>query len=172
MATAYEVFGPCVPQTGTGTNNAMETLGVCRDGGQIRIQYVKDEIKSDAAGGARGAPAELQALGKTARVTMQLPSKDVAVVAKCRFRSEGGATDGLAPAPGLLLGTSGSAFGLYLPSSLGTPWFFPFCVLEDPGLNQGTRFAEDELTFFAWRFVAGSAATVAGVKLYQRSAPP
>lgn len=172
MATAYETFGPCVPQTGTGTNNAMETLGVCRDGGQIRIQYIRDEIKSDAAGGARGAAAEIQAIGSEAKITMQLPSKDTAVVAKCRFRSEGGTVDGTAPAPGLLLGTGGFYFGLYLPSSLGTPWFFPFCVLEDPGLNQGTRFAEDELTFRAWRFVAGSAATVAAVKLYQRSAPP
>lgn len=169
MATQYETFGPCCPQVGTGTNNAMELLGVCENGGTIRIEYMEREIKSDAGG---DAPTEIQAMGSVAEIEMDLPVKDLSVLAKCRFRSEGGTVDGTAPAPGLLLGTGGFTFGLYLPSAIGTPWYFLYCRLAQPSVKVGTEYAKDRLRFKAFRYLAGTGASVANVKLYQRSAPP
>ena len=173
MPTQFETFGPCVPQVGTGTSDAMEVLGVCEDGGNIQITYLEQVVKSDAAG---DAPADIQQMGSIATIEFTLSIKDTAVLAKVRRRSEAqGVTEGLGGVPGALLGTGAYLFALYLPSALTAPWTFPFCKLESYGGNYGTRYTGDKIRFKAIRFLPGTGAGTPGLstngrELYRRSA--
>lgn len=168
MATAYETFGPCVPQVGTGVANALQTLGEATDGGNIAINWLRNPIKSDAGG---DAAVDYQGMGVEATIDFDLTSFDDAVMDALLLRAEGGSTLGQGGPPGMLLGTNAKHCALYLPSALARPWYFPFCLIDNYNGKFGTRFGPKKVRFLAWRFVAGSATTSAAVPLYTRAAP-
>lgn len=170
MATSYHAFGAGVIQLNTGANSAMETLGLTEEGAQIEVTHEVHEIKSDA-GGDR-VPVEFQAMGSRARITAPVIAWDDAVLAKAVYKSEGGSAEGTAVAAGALLGTGGFLFQLYMASSTDNPWLFYYVRLANSGHDPGTKSKPRRLVFDAIRFVAGTATSVSGVKLYQRAAPP
>ncbi len=170
MATAYHVFGPCIPQVNTGTNGAYEVLGVSEDGGTVEIEHKTRPIHSDLSGPEE--PAEKQAMGQSAVIRMKIVAPDEAVMTKLRNYSSGagsGGTEGTPGTPGTLLGTTNSVFKLYLPSSAQSPWRFTSCHLEKDSIKEGTEADSYDLTIRAWRFIAGSVNTVANTTLYARS---
>lgn len=169
MATSYHVFGPCVPQVGTGTLNAMEVLGVTLDGGNVQLDHKEIPVHSDAGGPQ--AEVEIQQVGSIALIDFDLTSWDEAILTKLLLATEAASTLGQAGAPGALLGTGGFLKGLYLPSSVDSPWYFPFAKLMPNSGKFGTEHTRRRLRFKAIRFVPGSVATVAAVPLYTRAAP-
>lgn len=169
MATAYKVHGPLYIQTGTGTNTALETLGLSLDGADITITRHKREIKSDASG---NAPADLQHFNATGRIDIALATWDSAVLTKVLQQAEASTTEGQSGAMGALIGTGSFAHSLYLPSSTDDPWYFPTVTLMEPDrVKSGSEQSIKRLSFFAWRFIPGTALAVGSIKLYQRSAP-
>ena len=173
MATKYHNFGACVPQVGTGASGALEVLGATLNGGTIREEFKFRRLHSDLSGPE--TPAELQGMGVEATINFRLATVDEAVLTKVKLLSSGSTTagtEGTPGTPGVLMGTSGSAFKLYLPSANENPWLFTTCVLlPDMRIKEGTESDPYELTFFAWRFIAGSAVAISGTTLYTRVPP-
>lgn len=170
MAFGYKVFGPCVPQVGTGVANAMEGLGVTTNGGHISLEVADAQIMSDAAGPK--VPVEVQQMGALAYIDFDLTSWDEAILTKLLNAAEATATLGQAGVPGTLLGTGGFLKGLYLPSGLDAPWYFPTCKLMPNSGKYGTEATMRKLRFMALRWLAGTATTAAAQPLYTRAAPP
>jgi hypothetical protein len=171
MASSYHVFQACTPFLTTGTAGALEALGISAEPGSIEIIFHEEDRKSDGAG---RAPADIQAMGQEAVIDLVLGSRDDAVMAKAMQRSQGAAgntTEGLGAAPGVLLGSAGLTFGLYLPSSTDLPWYFPTCKISAPRWQPGTKSDDLRVRFRAWRFVSGIMTSSSAVELYRRSAP-
>lgn len=171
MATAYRVFGACLPQVGTGPADAYEVLGVCQKGGRVDFENHFHAIHSDLSGPM--APAEFQQMGATARITFELASVDEAVLAKVMKRAlaNGGGTEGTPGTPGALMGTGSHAHKLYLPSSAINPWVFDTVRLLRPETIEGTVAEPVKLVFEAWRYIPGTASSASSYKLYSRTAP-
>lgn len=177
MARTYHVHGPCYVQTNTGTNAAYETLGMTVEGARITITPIKQEVRSDAAA---GAPADLQFMGDTAQIDVELADWDDDVLDKVIYKSMASATDGASGKPGALMSAGNFAHSLYLPSTANTatpsqsedPWVFGCVTLRNPHeVNVGTRVGVKRLSFFAWRPVGPTATTVNNTALYTRVAP-
>lgn len=169
-ATAYHVFGPCIPQVNTGVNAAYEVLGVTEEGGTIEEEFKTRPIHSDISGPEEAA--EYQQMGVAATIRMKLVAPDEAIITKIKNLSSGagsGGTEGTPGTPGALLGTSNCVFKLYLPSSTVSPWRFTSCKIDKNGIKEGTEAGSYDLTIRAWRFIAGTANSVANTTLYTRS---
>lgn len=162
MATAFHVFGPCVPQTDTGSANAFEALGVCENGGTVDEEDLVQPIHSDLGGPM--SPVEFQQMGIRYTIRMQIIAPDEAVVTKIKILSQGGSADGTPATPGLLLGTNSKKFKLYLPSANVAPWVFQHSRIVRNGIKEGTVAGSYDLTIDAWRFLAGSASSMSGAQ--------
>lgn len=169
MATAYHYFGPCIPQTDTGSSNAFEALGVSEDGGRIEEEPLVKPVKSDLGGSE--APVEFQQMGLKVTCRVKLVAIDEAVLIKMKKLSIGNTTEGVPATPGLLMGTNSKRFSLYLPSSTQAPWVLTNCRLISLSIKEGTEYGVYELVIEAWRYVAGTASTNAGA-VYTRTTPP
>lgn len=164
MASAYHVNGPAIFKVGTGVNAALEVLGVCEEGIDINITPIYAEVKSDAAG--EGGVAEMQKMNDVAEIRGRLIAYDESVFQKIKSH---GLTDGLALPPGTLMGTGGYAFKLVIPSD-DLPWRFPKCLLRgNQAIRLGTKYTVPQITFFAWRYLPGTATTVNNVALYDHT---
>lgn len=172
MATAYRVFGACLPQVGTGSADAYEVLGVCQKGGRVNFDVQLHAVHSDLSGPM--VPAEYQHMGAECRVTFELATVDEAVLAKVMKRAlaASGGTEGTPGTPGTLMGTASQAHKLYLPSSAISPWVFDTAILLNPETIEGTVAEPVKLVFRAWRYIPGSASSASSYKLYSRTAPP
>lgn len=172
MATAYHVFGACIPQVSSGVNGAFEVLGVTEDGGTVEEEFKTRPIHSDLSGPEEAA--DYQQMGVAATIRMKIVAPDEAVLTKLKKLSSGagsGGTDGTPGTPGTLLGTGNCTFSLYLPSASVSPWRFTTCKIDKNGIKEGTEAGSYDLTIRAWRFIPGTANSVANTTLYVRSAP-
>lgn len=169
MATAYHVFGACIPQVDTGSANAFEVLGVSEEGGTVEEEPLVREIFSDISGPM--APADHQQMGIKCTIRFKLVSPDEAVVTKIVLLSQAASSAGTPGTPGTLMGTNSKKFKLYLPSSSQNPWVFTNCKIAKNGIKEGTEAGSYDLVIDAWRFIAGSASSVSGSSVYSRTAP-
>src|SRR5689334_12322882 len=121
-----QVAGATPIRIDTGTSHSLETLGLTRDGGTVRFDPYVLDIHTDGEGGESGPPADVQYLGETAQIHLELTKWDEAVADKIRPRLYGGTAGIVAPAGTLMIG-SGLSFRLLLYSTT-RPYNFPIVL--------------------------------------------
>lgn len=162
MASDYKVFGPCTPMIKIGAG-AWAMLGIALDNGTVELDIKEIDRMADSAGQA--VPADIQAMGTQAFISLRLASWDNSIYSSLLALADGGNV------PGRLLGTSASVFQLWLPTTTDLPWHFPTCKLTPTNENPGTKASDLSLRIRAWRYVPGNVATVTGIALYNRATP-
>lgn len=172
MALTYNPFGPAYVVVNVG--EGLVTLGMSQAGIEVRISRKKRAVMSDAAG--PDVPAELQAMGMEADVSVDLIAWDTAVLAAtlalASGTSGGGAFEGIVGQPGALVGTQLFYFALYLPSTATGPYYFPTATIRNPdSIKVGTEYAPQRIQFYAWPFTSAPSLTSTGNVLYQRTPP-
>lgn len=168
MPATYHVHGPAYIQVGTGTADALETLGMSKDGIRIRIETKHRKHMGDAAGPE--VPSVIQQMGSEAFIDIDLFAFDDAVLAKCRRRAEASATEGVAGIPGQVLDAT-YTHKLYIPSATDLPWNFPVAILQNAQEEKpGTELKVPKLTFYAYRLIAPTDLTAVNKVLYTRAA--
>lgn len=140
MAAAIQVAGLATIKVDTGSSNALETLGITRNGAEITDNGYFLDVHTDTDGGDDGPPTDIQYLGQTATIRLELTKYDEAVAAKLRPRLYGG-TDGVVGTVGSLL-IGGSKTYRLLIHSVTDPYNFPVVVFREPiEINKGTKFS-------------------------------
>lgn len=169
MATAIHVNGVCVVQTGTGADEALETLGVTVDGADVEIIDQTYPVHVDTYGGTAGVPFDEQTMLQMARIRVDLVHYDETVLAKLRPCLPNG-VDGTMPAAGALFGVGGSYRRLLLTSPIaGLPWnFLKARVDGSRQVRLGTKHNIWRMSFLALPY-SGSTVTSSGVVLYNRT---
>ena len=150
MAVAIQVAGPCLVKTDTGSANALESLGYTRDGAQITFDGYMLDVPVDDNGGEAGPPADVQYMGETATIVLNLTKYDSAVIAKVTPRLYGG-TDGQVGTPGTLFFGDSKSYRLLLATTL-LPYNFVRAILRSANeVNKGTKFSEYRLVWTAYK---------------------
>ncbi len=148
MAIQYHVAGPALIKLDTGTSNALESLGYTRDSAEIRLEARYEELKSDDMGGEQGPPGDLNYLGESATVRLELTKWDTVVADKVVARLYGG-TAGMPGAPGTEMIEGAKTFRLLIHST-NNPMNFPRAILYGAvEINKGTRHSRLVLEFLA-----------------------
>lgn len=166
MARAYHVDGPVVVSVGfAGVDGAFSALGIVEAGVEAAIDHKIREVKTDVAG--EMVPAELQDMGKTADIPLDLVDYDDAIVNQVKaIGDQTGSTIGASPSRGLLLGTAGKTFVLKLVGPTKTV-IFPTCVLKGPYSDlKSTKNNVQKLKVFAWEFIPAGANSAKDAVLY------
>lgn len=148
MAVAIHVAGLATIKVDTGDANALETLGYTRDGTEITEEARFIDVPGDENGGDEGPPVDVQYLGETARIRLELTKYDSAVAAKVFPRLYGG-TDGQPGTAGTLMFGDSKTYRLLIHTiaePYNYPRAFPRGAVE---LNKGTRFSTLVLEFEA-----------------------
>lgn len=140
MAEAVQVTGPCAVRIGDEGGNlaALSLLGYTRNGADITAEGYFVNVPGDQNGGDDGPPIDVQYMGETARIRVELTKWDSTVAATIEARLQGG-TGGTPGTPGSLM--SANAFRLLLDTTTGDRNFlrvFPRGAIE---LNKGTRYS-------------------------------
>ena len=146
MALAVVVDGPALIKTGTGSADALESLGYSIDGIQIAENGYFDDVPGDQNGGTAGPPIDVQYMGEIHRIRMELSKWDIAVAAKLFPKLKGG-TAGVIGTPGTLIAGSSSYYRLLIvPTSNPRNYLaaIPRGAIE---INKGTRFSRLVLDF-------------------------
>jgi hypothetical protein len=139
MAEIINVAGACLVKVGTNAG-ALETLGYTRDGAQITFEPYKVGVKTDDNGGENGPDTDVQYMGETARIRLEMTKWDEAIADKLRVRLLGG-TVGTVGAPGTLL-IAGSKFTRLCLITTTRPLNFPICMFLEPHeINKGTKYS-------------------------------
>jgi hypothetical protein len=154
MATSIQVAGACLIKVGTGSAGALETLGYTRDGATIRLDGYFLDVKTDDAGGEAGPPADVQWLGQTAMIGLELTRWDDAIAEKFVNRVFGQTTAGsitVANAPtGSLMITGSFGHRLCLIPSVGRAYNFPYAFFREAiEVNKGTKYSTMRVESYA-----------------------
>lgn len=154
MAVAIQVTGPALIKVGTGAASALENLGYTRNGAEIVAEGYWINVPGDENGGDDGPPIDVQFVGETARIRLELTKWDVTVAAEVesRFKDGTGGTPGTA---GTLMFSGSKAMRLVIVPTTGGrnfPRAFPRFAIE---LNKGTRFSTFVVEFEAHKDAAG-----------------
>jgi hypothetical protein len=147
-----QVAGAAIVKVGTGSSDALETLGYTANGVDTRTQAYMGDVPGDENGGEAGPPIDVQYFGETAHIRCELTKYDSAIADKVGARVKGGTA------------------GTYLPSAVGTLMFgaskhtrvlihtangpqnFPRCICREPiEVNKGTRYSRLILEFTAYK---------------------
>ncbi len=140
MARAIVVAGLAICKVDTGVSNALEDLGVSRNGVEITDNGYFLDVHTDEDGGDDGPPTDVQFLGQTATIRMELTKYDTAVRAKIDSRMYGG-TSGTVGTVGTLMQGGSKTFRLLIHST-SEPYNFPVVVFREPiEINKGTKFS-------------------------------
>lgn len=171
---AHRVHGPAVVLVGTGSNNALETLGVTLDGASIRLTHHRRDVHNDVGG--PDAPVDRQDMGSTARISVTLVDILEDTLRKLEYRSREG--NGQAPTfgditpRGRLVGADGKTFRVQFVPQLQTAntywedgWHFYYCDMDqEPVENRiGTVVTNVRLSFFAFPYIAANVANINAV---------
>jgi hypothetical protein len=153
MALDINVAGACLIKVGTGSGGSLESLGYTRDGAQVTNEAYKVGVKTDDNGGENGPDTDVQNLGETVRIRIELTKWDEAIADKIRCRESGG-TAGTVPTPGTLQIAGGKAFRLLLHSAT-RPLNFPICMFLEPiEINKGTKYSTLVIEAVAYKAIA------------------
>jgi hypothetical protein len=142
----------------TDNSHALASLGYCRDGAIIRFNGFFVDVPSDDAGGESGPPADLQYLGETANVTLELTKFDATVASTIVPRVWGG-TAGQPAAPtgnsNTLMFQGSLSYRLVLVTG-AAPYNFPRVVFREPHeINRGAKYSTWRLEATAYRNGSG-----------------
>jgi hypothetical protein len=131
-ALVYRVFGAAIVSVGTGTNNALETLGYTVDGVTLRERYALKPIMTDVMGPE--IPGEMQKFGIELFSEVPLISWNPTVWEKVQKRSANNTTAGQLAASGTLVFTGGFTFkvGITSADALEDSFYMPTCVIKEP----------------------------------------
>lgn len=140
MAEIINVAGATPVKLGTGNAGALETLGYTRDGCQIIFDPYKVGVKTDDNGGENGPDADVQYLGETARIRLELTKWDEVIGDKIRARLNG-ETAGAINGVGTLWIAGGKTVRVLLHSPT-RPYNFPVVIFGEPHeINKGTKYS-------------------------------
>jgi len=154
MAVAVQVPGLATIKVGTGAESALETLGYTRDGANIRPKAYYQDVPGDENGGDQGPPIDVQILGETATVRLELTKFDETVAAKVRARCASG-TEGTPSTAGTLMFGDSKTIRV-LVHTVTLPMNFTRCFLRnDIELNKGTKYTTLVLEFEAHKDGSG-----------------
>ena len=158
MARQVNVYGFADILVAT-SGTTYEDLGTTRDSPQITSNGFFLDIHNDENGGEAGPPVEIQYMGETANIRLELTKYDPAVAAKLEDHFANTGTPGVPAAPGTLMFTAsqlsvgnGGAIGLKVActtviqgsGNTATPLVRTYkrCVIHDPiEVNRGTKFS-------------------------------
>lgn len=139
MATTVNVGGLATVKVGTGAADALETLGYTRQGVTITAQDYYLDVPGDQNGGDEGPPIDVQYMGETAIVRLELTKWDVDIEDKVVCRVKGG-TAGSPSASGTLMNANGAM--RLLVDTPTRPYNFPQAFPRKPiEVNRGTKFS-------------------------------
>lgn len=138
MATAVQNGGLATIKVDYGSGLAI--LGYTRNGADESEDSYMTDVPGDENGGDEGPPIEIQIMGETARVRLELTKWDATVLAAVRSRTKGG-TDGTPPTAGTMLFSGSKDFRLLI-HSVNLPHNFPRAIPRATiEINNGTKFA-------------------------------
>jgi hypothetical protein len=150
MAESIHVSGKATIWVDTGASHALEDLGITQDGVELTFQAYALDVPTDEDGGTDGPPTDVQWLGETAQIRLQLTKWDAAIGDKVAARIRG-FNPGAQGTPGTLWITSGRYFRLLVLPVI-TPINFPCVVFREPiEINKGTKFSRFVLSGTAYR---------------------
>jgi hypothetical protein len=142
MAIAVEVKGAVAISVGTGSADALESLGYSMNGVTYIEEAFYDNVMGDQNGGDAGPPIEIQVFGQIHRVRMELTKWDEAVADKIRARANdnGSTTAGsFGLTPGSLLFAGGYGYRLVC-NSANDPRNYLFAIPRQPiEMNAGSK---------------------------------
>lgn len=139
MAKSIQLFGLCTVRTGSGAANALEDFGYTVNGANITFDAYWLDVKGDENGGDPGPPIDIQYMGETARVRLEMNKWDEAVEDKIQRLKA--AVLGQPGTAGTLVFAGSKFFRLLLDNANHARVFnFPLAVLRDAKeINAGTR---------------------------------
>lgn len=146
MAKQFHVAGPCEILIGEMDGATTNSLGYSRNGVDLRFEGFFEDVPCDTDGGDRGPPADVNYMGESATVRLELTKWDAAL-AEMIVPRVNGAVAGVPAGPGVLFKQDGVAFRLIvLPQ---TPGFdFKCAILRGATeINKGSRYSTLVLEF-------------------------
>jgi len=158
MAAIINVAGATPVSVGTGSGGTLEPLGYTRDGCSLTFESFVYEVHSDDYGGESGPPIDIQYMGETVRIRLELTKYDEAVADKIRCRLRGGTAGTVGATGSLMLSSNGVTSLAYRICLISTtrPLNFPICVFKEPiEINKGTKFSTLVLDGTAYRNSSG-----------------
>ncbi len=149
MTMAPQVFGPALIKLGT------DSLGYTRNGADIRGKAFFQDVPGDENGGEQGPAIEIQYLGETSVIRLELTKYDPAIATKALARLKGG-TEGTPGAPGTLMFGGDKTSSLTISPTSGQAVVFDRVLLRgDWEINRGTRYSTLVLEFEAHKDADG-----------------
>lgn len=151
MAIGVFVPGPADIKVGSGTGGALEELGYTARGADVRIQGYSVDVPGDQNGGEQGPPIEIEHLGTSAIVRIELTKFDKAVLDKLKAGLRG-ITPAAVPDAGTLVFADARHFQLLIDSP-GDPHWFPRATLvkQPKEYNVGTLYQRAVVEFECFR---------------------
>lgn len=120
--------------------SGLTLLGYTRNGADVSEDAYMTDVPGDENGGDEGPPIEIQIMGETARVRLELTKWDTTVADLIRARVRA-ATAGTPPTAGTML-FSGTKYFRLLVHGVALPQNFPVAIPRAPiEINKGTKFA-------------------------------
>lgn len=117
---------------------ALDLLGYTRNGAEMTSEGYFLNIPGDQNGGDDGPPIDVQYLGETARIRIELTKWDATIAAGIEARIQGG-TGGTPGTPGSLMSANSHRLLIFTTAQARNfPRAFPRGAIE---LNKGTRFS-------------------------------
>ena len=154
MTAAIQVAGAATIKVDTGSVNALEILGWTADGAHIDFEGFFLDVPTDENGGESGPPADIQYLGETARIRLELTKWDTTVEDKITSRVRG-TSAGVVATPGTLLIGGGLTTRLLILTT-ARPINFPVCVFREPiEINKGTKYSRLVISATAYKNGSG-----------------
>ena len=140
MGVTIQVAGLCTVTVDSGEDNALETLGLTRNGADITFEGYFLNVPNDDNGGDDGPASDIQYLGETARIRLELTKFDNLIADKITPR-ERGATAGTIPTIGNLQFQGSKSHRLVIHTTT-LPYNFPRVIFRAPvEINKGTKFS-------------------------------
>ena len=157
MTAAVQVAGLATIKVGTGDGGSLDTLGYTRDGAQITYEAYSVDVPGDEFGGDEGPPIDIQYLGETARIRLEMTKYDSSVKDKLedRLLGENAGTPGT---PGTLLFADSKTVRLAIDTANDNPdRNFPRATLVKTPIevNKGTKYSTLILEFVAYEDADG-----------------
>lgn len=146
MAATVNVAGAVLIKTGTGSADALESLGYTINGARITENAFMSDVPGDEKGGNEGPPIDIQYFGQTDIIRLEMSKYDAAVYAKLVPILKGG-TAGSAGTAGTLLFSGTTYFRLLLTGANFTRNYLRAVLRNPKDINCGTKFSTLMLEF-------------------------
>lgn len=144
MAVTVNVAGLATIKLAVAAGTPLNTLGYTQNGAQITFEGYQENVPGDENGGDAGPPVDVQYLGQTARVRLELTKFDTTIAQSILARLPAGTLGSpvATTTPGILLFASSQFFRLLI-HSVTSPYNFPCATFVQPPheINIGTRFS-------------------------------